>query len=81
MVVTVTLRYELQLTGRLSKSAADLIRSRLGAFTERVDRRRDVLTGTVADQSALRALLVLVWDSGGGVQSVAVEPDSNAGRA
>ena len=82
IVVSVTLRYELHLTGRLPQTARDLIRSRLGPFAEHHrGRKSDVLTGTIADQSALRALLALIWDSGVGVQSVAVEPDFETGRA
>jgi len=81
IVVSVTLRYELHLTERLPQTARDLIRSRLGPFAERGDKKPDVLTGTIADQSALRALLALIWDSGVGVQSVAVEPDYDPGKA
>ena len=81
IVVSVTLRYELHLTSRLPQTAIDLIRSRLGPFAERGDKKPDVLTGTIADQSALRALLALIWDSGVGVQSVAVEPDYDPGKA
>ena len=81
IVVSVTLRYELHLTERLPQTARDLIRSRLGPFAEHRGRKSDVLTGTIADQSALRALLALIWDSGVGVQSVAVEPDFDSGRA
>ena len=81
IVVSVTLRYELHLTDRLPQSAGDLIRSRLGPFVEHRGGKSDVLTGTVADQSALRALLALIWDSGVGVQSVAVEPKLETGRA
>ena len=81
IVVYVTLHYELHLTGRLPQTARDLIRSRLGPFAERGDREPDVLAGTIPDQSALRALLALIWDSGVGVQSVAVEPDYDTGKA
>ena len=81
IVVSMTLRYELHLTGRLPQTATDRIRCRLGPFAKRGDRKSDVLTGTIADQSALRALLTLIWDSGVGVQSVAVEPDYDPGKA
>jgi hypothetical protein len=77
----VTLRYELHLTERLPRTARDLIRSRLGPLAEHGDRKLNVLTGTIADQSALRALLALIWDSGVGVQSVVIEPDFETGRA
>jgi len=76
----VTLRYELHLTERLPQTVRELIRSRHGPFAEHRDQESDVLTGTIADQSALRALLALIWDSGVGVQSVAVEPAFNTAR-
>ena len=73
-----TLRYELRIAGPLPATAAALIRSRFGELSVRPGPPPTVLTGTVADQAALRALLGLVWDTGACVQSVTLEPDGGA---
>lgn len=74
-------RYEVRLCGRLPQSAVGSIRSRCGDLVVRAERRNTVLTGTVADQAALRALLELIWDTGAGLLSLSVlAPDGPADR-
>lgn len=65
--------YEVHLASRPPLLVLDRIRSTFGEVGVRRDPDRTVLTGTVTDQSALRALLSLVWDGGGDVLAVLVD--------
>ena len=65
-----TARYELHLASRPPRLVLDQIRGRFGEVAVRRDPDRTVLTGSVTDQSALRALLTLVWDGGGDILAV-----------
>lgn len=69
-----TIRYELHLASRPPQHVLDQIRSRVGAVGVRCGPDRTVLTGTVLDQPALRALLDVVWDGGGDVLAVLTVP-------
>ena len=66
----VTLNYRLQLVGLLPESALDLLSSRFPMDACSVEHGFTVLTGTVSDQPQLRALLTLIWDVGGRVDSL-----------
>ena len=68
-----TTSYELHLASRPPRLVLDQIRTRFGEVGVRRDPDRTVLTGTVIDQSALRALLSLIWDGGGDVLAVLVD--------
>jgi hypothetical protein len=70
----VTLRYELILAGALPRPVAEVIRSRFGEVVLRSERDATVMTGDIVDQPALRALLSLVWDTGGHVMSLEITP-------
>jgi hypothetical protein len=72
--------YELHIANRPPRLVLDQIRSRFGEVAVRRDADRTVLTGTVIDQPALRALLTLVWDSGGDVLAVLVDGEPHPGR-
>ena len=60
------------LAGRIPAARVELIRSRFGDMSLRTSRERTVLEGPVADQSAVRALLNLLWDTGSDIRSVRV---------
>jgi hypothetical protein len=76
----VTARYELHLASRPPRLVLEQIRSRFGEVGVRRDPDRTVLTGTVADQSALRALLTLVWDGGGDILAVLMDGEHSPRR-
>ena len=65
--------FELEVSGRLPQALMQVISTRFGdiALMEQ-QQSGTVLHGDVADQAALRALLCLIWDSGGSLVSVAV---------
>jgi hypothetical protein len=73
-----TTRYRVRLLGRLPQSAAETIRGRFGDVGVGGDQRITVLSGTVPDQSALRALLGLIWDTGATVLSLTAAPSPPA---
>jgi hypothetical protein len=75
-VLVVTLNYRLQLLGLLPQSALDLLSSRFRMQTCSVEQGSTVLTGTVSDQPQLRALLTVVWDVGGRVDSLGTTPQT-----
>jgi hypothetical protein len=64
--------FELEVSGRLPRALMQVISTRFGNIALMEQHKRTVLYGGVADQAALRALLCLIWDSGGSLVSVAV---------
>lgn len=64
--------FELEVSGRLPQALVQVISSRFGNIALTEQQKGTVLYGGVADQAALRALLSLIWDSGGSLVSVAV---------
>jgi hypothetical protein len=75
-VSVVTLNYRLLIVGLLPQSALDLLSSRFGVDACSVEQSSTVLTGTVSDQPQLRALLTLIWDVGGRVDSLETTPQT-----
>ena len=75
-----TAAYELHLASRPPGLVLDQIRTRFGEVGVRRDAGRTVLTGFVTDQSALRALLTLVWDGGGDILAVLVDGEQSPRR-
>jgi hypothetical protein len=61
---------EVRVTGCLSRALAEEIGERFEEVAVRPEGESSVLSGTIADQAALRSLLSLIWDTGGAVQSV-----------
>jgi len=76
-----TSRFEVHTTGRLPKTVGEAISTRFGAVAVTTRPNSTVLTGSLADQAALRALLALIWDTGGTVLSVTLDPDSDSSAA
>ena len=74
------MRYELVLAGALPRLVAEAIRSRFGEVALAREQQATLMTGAIVDQAALRALLALVWDTGGHVMSLQITPDQPAGR-
>lgn len=66
------LTYHLVLTGPVPEMLAELVRLRFGDVTIRRDAGQTVLQGLIADQSAIRALLNLLWDLGSDVRLLRV---------
>jgi len=64
--------FELEVSGHLPTGLMHLISTRFGNIALMEQQKGTVLYGGVADQAALRALLCLIWDSGGSLVSVAV---------
>jgi hypothetical protein len=64
--------FEIRVAGQLPATVHGMIRLRFGDIAVRVQAPLTVLTGLVLDQSQLRALLSLIWDSGGSVLYVAL---------
>ena len=75
-----TASYEVHLASRPPRLVLEQIRSRFGEVGVRRDPDRTVLTGTVTDQPALRALLTLVWDGGGDVLAVLIDGEPTSRR-
>jgi hypothetical protein len=71
-----TSRFEVQVSGRLPQTLAESMSTRFGPVTIRMEPTSTVLTGRVCDQAALRALLDLIWDTGGSLLSVILEADA-----
>jgi hypothetical protein len=69
-------RFEVHVAGRLPQALTAAICSRFGqvALCERPN--FTVLSGSVADQAALRSLLGLIWDTGSSILSVTLVPDA-----
>jgi hypothetical protein len=68
------------LAGPLPASRVELIQSRFGDITPRLSAGMTILEGPVADQSALRALLNLLWDAGSEVRAFRVTKIDEPGR-
>jgi hypothetical protein len=79
-VSVVTLNYRLLIVGLLPQSALDLLSSRFGVDACSVEQSSTILTGTVSDQPQLRALLTLIWDVGGRVDSLETTPQTALDR-
>jgi hypothetical protein len=69
---TVASMCRVDLAGRIPAARVELIRSRFGDMSLRTSGERTVLKGPVADQSAVRALLNLLWDTGSDIRSLRV---------
>lgn len=67
--------FEVHVTGRLPQGVTEAINTRLGKISTCQMPNSTVLNGSVADQAALRALLDLIWDTGGSVLSVTLNPE------
>ena len=68
------LTYRLEIRGPLPHLARDEIRRRFGEVEVRSDGELTVVPGLTADQSALRAVLSLLWDLGSEVRLVEAIP-------
>jgi hypothetical protein len=64
---------QVTVAGRLPVSTAGSIRSRFGAVDVHPVVGTTAVSVTVSDQSALRALLELIWDSGAAVVALSVD--------
>jgi len=73
-----TSHYEVTVAGRLPEWTAGAIRARIGPVQVQPQGRTTAISGTVCDQSALRALLGLIWDTGATI--VALSVDGSARR-
>jgi len=67
-------RYHVLLAGPIPAWVAEVIMSRFGDLGVPTSQGGTVLDGFIADQSALRALLNLIWDSGGDIRLVSIAP-------
>lgn len=65
-------RYHVDLAGPVPQALAEVIRRRFGEVTIRSDVERTVMDGVIVDQSAVRALLNLLWDLGSEVRLLRV---------
>jgi hypothetical protein len=63
-------RFELHVLGRLPQGLIDAIGTRFGDVAMHPQSSSTVLTGSVPDQAALRALVELVWGAGGSIASL-----------
>jgi hypothetical protein len=70
---------EVRVTGCCSRMLAEEIGERFGEFAVRPEGTSSVLSGTIADQAALRSLLGLIWDTGGAVLSVTLDRNTLPG--
>ena len=68
-----SLYYRLVISGSVPQAATELVRSRFDVTECTVAPASTVLTGRLADQPALRALLTLISDTGGRVVSLDTE--------
>jgi hypothetical protein len=66
----VTLHYRLVLSGLLPQTTVKLLHARFGIVDLVAGRASTTVIGIVDDQPALRALLSLIWDTGGTVLSL-----------
>ncbi|HEY5846695.1 MAG TPA: hypothetical protein VIT42_07895 [Microlunatus sp.] len=64
------LTYRLEIRGRLPRAAQEELRRRFGEVEVRSQGARTVVSGITVDQSALRAVLSLLWDVGSEVHLV-----------
>lgn len=70
--------YQVALAGPVPELAADLVRQRIGPVTVRSQRGWTILEGLLADQSAVRAMLTLLWDLGCDVRLLRVAAAGDA---
>jgi hypothetical protein len=70
---------EVRVTGCLSRALAEEIGERFEEVAVRPEGESSVLSGTIADQAALRSLLSLIWDTGGAVLSVTLDRNTLPG--
>ena len=68
----VTSMCQVNIAGSIPATRVELIHSRFGDIRLRTTAGRTILEGRVADQSAVRALLNLLWDVGGDIRSFRV---------
>ena len=68
-----TTHYEVTVAGRLPVWTAGDIRSRFGVVDVHPWGGTTSISGAVSDQSALRALLELIWDTGATVVALSVD--------
>ena len=68
------LTYRLEIRGPLPRIAQDQLRERFGEVRLQSDGDRTLVSGNCADQSALRAVLSLLWDVGVEVRVVEATP-------
>jgi hypothetical protein len=66
----VLLTYRLEIHGRLPQVVHEELRRRFGEIEVRSQDARTVVAGLTVDQSALRAVLSLLWDVGSEVHLV-----------
>ena len=71
--------FELALAGPVPGVVAEVIRDRFGDVVVRHRLGRTVLEGRIADQTAVRALLDLLWEIGCEVRMLLVATDPPAG--
>ena len=64
------LTYRLEIRGRLPRVAQEELRRRFGQVEVRSQGARTVVSAITVDQSALRAVLSLLWDVGSEVHLV-----------
>lgn len=69
-----TLRYLLVISDALPRTTLETVRRRFVLDGLDVENNSTSLSGAVQDEPALRALLTLIWDMGGHVQSLTTEP-------
>jgi hypothetical protein len=74
----VELTYRLEIRGPPPHLARDEIRRRFGDVEVRSDGELTVVPGLSADQSALRAVLSLLWDLGSEVRLVEAIPPAGS---
>jgi len=77
-VIDVTLHYRLMISGSLPQISVELLRSRFEPDNITVGPACTAVTGTVLDQPELRALLALLWDTGGRLLSLNTEPETTS---
>jgi hypothetical protein len=75
-----TSRFEARVTGRLPQALTATIAGRFGPVALRHQLDSTVLSGSLADQAALRSLLELIWDTGSGVLSFTFDADRDPGQ-
>ena len=73
-MTSVMLHFRLRISGPLPRMAADLLCDRFQIDEIRILPVATFITGTVVDQPQLRALLNLVWDTGGQLTYLDLEP-------
>ncbi|MFW3171971.1 hypothetical protein [Geodermatophilus sp. CPCC 206100] len=75
-----TTHYEVTVAGRVPEWTAGSIRARFGPVEVHSEGGTTAVSGTVCDQSALRALLELMWDTGVSVVALSVDGSPRSSR-